>query len=162
MIIQHLKWYSRAVAGLEEWIAPIFDLAIRLYIAKIFFWSGLTKIQSWSTTLALFEYEYDVPLLPTDAAAVLGTGAELILPPLLAIGLGTRPVAFALFVFNYIAATSYPDISDAGLKDHFYWGFLMLVPLFHGPGKLSADYWIWRRVEKAVTTSPGRADASPT
>jgi putative oxidoreductase len=129
-----------------DFAAPALDLAIRLYIAKIFLWSGLTKIQSWSTTLSLFEYEYAVPLLSPKVAAVLGTGAELILPPLLAIGLGTRPVAFALFVFNYIAAISYPDISDAGLKEHFFWGFLMLVALFHGPGKLSADYWIWRRL----------------
>lgn len=148
MTTQILKWYSCAVAGLETWVAPIFDLAIRLYIAKVFFWAGLTKIRSWSTTLTLFEYEYDVPLLPSDVAAVLGTGAELILPPLLALGLFSRPAAIALFVFNYVAAISYPDISDAGLKDHFYWGFLMLVPLFHGPGKLSVDHWLRRMTEK--------------
>jgi putative oxidoreductase len=147
VITQLLKQYSRLVSGLEAWIAPIFDLAIRLYIAKIFFWSGLTKIQSWSTTLALFEYEYAVPLLPTDVAAVLGTAAELILPPLLVLGLVTRPAAIALFVFNFIAATSYPDISEAGLKDHFHWGFLMLVPLFHGPGKLSLDHLIRRYLD---------------
>ncbi|MGH8245310.1 MAG: DoxX family protein, partial [Gammaproteobacteria bacterium] len=59
----------------------------------------------------------------------------------------TRPTAVALFVFNLVAATSYPDISEAGLKDHFHWGFLMLVPLFHGPGRLSLDYWIRRSLK---------------
>ena len=147
MITRAFKWYSCGAAALEAWVAPVFDLAIRLYIAKIFFWAGLTKIQSWSTTLTLFEYEYDVPLLPSDVAAVLGTGAELILPPLLALGFVSRPAAVALFVFNYVAAISYPDISDAGLKDHFYWGFLMLVPLFHGPGRFSVDHWLRYRLE---------------
>jgi putative oxidoreductase len=120
--------------------APALDLAIRLYVANVFFKSGLTKIASWDTTLTLFEYEYDVPLLPTELAAYLGTAAELTLPVLLALGLAGRFSAFALFVFNYIAVISYPDLSEGGLKDHFYWGFLLLVPLLHGPGKLSIDH----------------------
>jgi len=120
--------------------APALDLAIRLYVANVFFKSGLTKIASWDTTLTLFEYEYDVPLLPTELAAYLGTAAELTLPVLLALGLAGRFSAFALFVFNYIAVISYPDLSEGGLKDHFYWGFLLLVPLLNGPGKLSIDH----------------------
>ncbi len=138
---------SAARSGIRwiEFVAPVLDVAIRLYIAKIFFWSGLTKIQSWSTTVMLFEYEYDVPLLSPTVAAFFGTAGELILPPLLALGLLTRPTAAALFVFNLVAVTSYPDISDAGIKDHFFWGFLMLIPFFHGPGKLSLDHLIRRR-----------------
>ena len=143
---------SRAGICWIEFVAPVLDLAIRLYIAKVFFWSGLTKIQSWSTTVTLFEYEYAVPLLSPKVAAFFGTAAELILPPLLALGLLTRPTAAALFVFNLIAVTSYPDISDAGIKDHFFWGFLMLVPLFHGPGKLSLDHLIRRRFFNAPTS----------
>ena len=139
-----IKLVQFGTRGLN-FIAPALDLAIRLYIAKVFFWSGLTKIQSWSTTVMLFEYEYAVPVLSPNVAAILGTGAELILPPLLAFGLAARPAAFALFVFNYIAVISYPDISDAGIKDHFYWGFLLLVPLFHGAGKLSLDHLIGLR-----------------
>lgn len=135
----------KLIQTLTRWLtfaAPALDLAIRLYVAKVFFWSGLTKIQSWGTTVMLFEYEYAVPVLSPNLAAVLGTGAELVLPPLLALGLATRPAALALFVFNYVAVISYPDISDAGIKDHFFWGFLLLVPLFHGAGKLSVDRFI--------------------
>jgi putative oxidoreductase len=137
-----------------NFVAPALDLAIRLYVANVFFKSGLTKIASWDTTLMLFEYEYAVPLLPTALAAWLATAAELTLPVLLALGLAGRFSAFALFVFNYIAVISYPDLSEGGLKDHFYWGFLLLVTLLHGPGKLSADYWIWRRLAPRPAGAP--------
>jgi putative oxidoreductase len=128
-----------------EFFTPVFDLAIRLYVAKVFFNSGLTKILSWDSTLSLFENEYAVPLLPPELAAYLGTAAELCLPPLLALGLGSRAVALAAFVFNVVAATSYPDISEAGIKDHVLWGTLLAVTFFHGPGKISLDYFIARR-----------------
>jgi putative oxidoreductase len=126
------------------WLSPVFDLAIRLYIAQVFLRSGLTKIQSWDSTLSLFANEYAVPLLPPEVAAYLGTAAELCLPPLLALGLGGRFAAAALFVFNIVAATSYPDISEAGIKDHILWGALLAVTFFHGPGKLSIDHLLRR------------------
>lgn len=127
------------------YLTPVLDLAIRLYIANIFFQAGLTKIASWSNTVLLFENEYDVPLLSPDLAAFLGTGAELILPVFLALGFLTRPAALALFAFNIVAVISYPDISPAGVSDHLHWGFLIAVILFHGPGKFSVDYVVRRR-----------------
>jgi putative oxidoreductase len=135
---------SGAVNGLNAF-ASLLDLAIRLWVASIFFKAGLTKIASWDSTLALFENEYAVPLLPPELAAYLGTGAELILPVFLAIGLLSRPAALALFVFNIVAVISYPDISPAGVSDHTHWGFLLAVTLFHGPGKISLDHFIRRR-----------------
>jgi putative oxidoreductase len=50
-----------------------------------------------------------------------------------------------LFVFNIMAVISYPALNEVGLKDHVYWGILLLVPLLHGPGKISIDYFIRRR-----------------
>jgi putative oxidoreductase len=133
---------QRAVALLERWITPLFDLGIRLYIAEIFFRSGWLKISDWSTTLILFQNEYHVPLLPPQLAAVLGTMGELGLPVLLAFGLAGRFGAAGLSVVNLAAATSFPDISDLGLQDHVLWGMLLLVTLLHGPGKLSLDHWL--------------------
>ena len=132
-----------------DFLSPLFDLAIRVYVAKAFFLSGLTKIMSWSSTLSLFENEYAVPLLPPELAAYLGTAAELVLPPPLVLGIGGRAVALAAFVFNLVAATSYPDITEAGFKDHVLWGALLAVTFFHGPGKLSLDYLILRRFRQA-------------
>ena len=128
-----------------ELLSPLVDLAIRLYIANIFWKAGQTKIASWDATLFLFEYEYSVPLLSPSLAAYLGTAVELTMPVLLAIGLATRFSALVLFVFNIIAVISYPDLNPIGVKDHQVWGLLILVPLLHGPGKLSIDYLIQRR-----------------
>jgi putative oxidoreductase len=130
----------------DDWLAPVLDLGIRIWLGMVFFQSGLTKIQSWDTTLSLFENEYAVPLLPPQLAAYLGTAAELSLPVFLVLGLGGRLAAAALFVFNIIAAVSYPDLMEVGLKDHQYWGLLLLVPLLHGPGKISIDHLLRRRL----------------
>ena len=120
-------------------LQPLFALAIRLYVAKVFLASGLIKLMSWNSTLALFANEFHVPLLSPTAAAYLGTAAELALPVLLAVGIGTRFAAIALFIFNIVAVISYPDLSDAGLKDHMLWGALLLVTLVYGPGKIAVD-----------------------
>ena len=126
-------------------IQPVFGLALRLYVARVFFLSGLTKLNDWTITVALFENEYHVPLLSPALAAALGTAAELALPALLVAGLGTRLAAAALFIFNIVAVISYPDLSDAGLKDHVLWGALLLVTMVYGPGKIALDNWIGKR-----------------
>ncbi|MGV6859858.1 MAG: DoxX family protein [bacterium] len=127
---------------LLEFITPLFPLVLRFWIAKVFFLSGLTKIQSWSSTVALFEYEYTVPVLPPELAAFLATGVELIIPVLLVLGLLNRVSATVLFVFNAIAALSYPDISTAGTLEHMLWGLMLLVIMIYGPGKISLDHWL--------------------
>ncbi len=134
-----------AAAGLNA-LAPLFDAALRLYVAWVFFRSGLVKIQSWDATLYLFENDFEVPFLPPELAAYLGTAAELSLPLFLALGLGTRFFALALFAFNAVAVISYPELSPAGQKDHLLWGALMLVTIFHGPGRFSLDAWLCRPV----------------
>ncbi len=126
-------------------VTPLIELALKLWVANAFFKSGLTKIQSFDTTIMLFQYEYDVPLLSPVLAAWLGTAAELILPVLLVIGLGGRYVALALFLFNIVAATSYPDISAAGLSQHYLWGMALLMLTLYGPGRLSLDYFLCRQ-----------------
>jgi putative oxidoreductase len=127
-----------------EHLAPLVDLAVRLWVAAVFFKSGLVKIQSWDTTLLLFENEYQVPLLSAEAAAYLGTGAELVLPVLLALGLAGRFAAAALFVFNAVAMISYPELEGAALDQHYVWGLLLLVTLVRGPGAFSLDRLVSR------------------
>jgi len=139
-----IRVYASAARMLDS-LQSIFALALRLYVARVFFTSGWIKIGNWSGTLGLFQNEFHVPLLPPHVAAVLGTANELGLPIFLALGLGTRAAALALFVFNIVAVISYPGLSDAGLKDHILWGTMLLVILFYGPGRIAIDEWLRRR-----------------
>ena len=134
----------RLIAGLES-LQPPALLAARLYLARVFFLSGLTKLRDWDITLALFHDEYHVPLLPPELAATMGTTSELLLPVLLVLGLGGRFAALGLFILNAVAAISLPEISDAALQQHQFWGSLLLGLLLWGPGRWSADGWISRR-----------------
>lgn len=136
-----IRWIRH---GLDQ-ITPIGDLVIRLWVANVFWKSGLTKIQSMDTTIQLFRYEYSVPLLPPELAAYLATFSELGFSILLAAGLFARFGAFALFVLNIVAVISYPALEAQGLVQHQLWGLLLLVTLLHGPGRLSLDHLIGKR-----------------
>lgn len=130
--------YRRAVQALES-LQPAALLLARLYVAKVFFLSGLTKLRDWEITVALFTDEYHVPLLPPELAALMGTTGELVLPVLLVLGLGGRFAAAGLFVVNAVAAISLPDIGDAALQQHVFWGSLLAGLVLWGPGRWSAD-----------------------
>lgn len=135
--------WQRAVSALEA-LQPAAQLAARLYVAKVFFLSGLTKIRDWETTLALFTDEYQVPLLPPELAAPLGTAGELVLPVLLVLGLGGRLAAAGLFVVNLVAVLSLAEIAEAALQQHVFWGSLLLGLVLWGPGRWSVDAFVWR------------------
>ncbi len=139
-----LRSAQAVIRGLD-FLSPVGDLIVRLYVAQVFFQSGLTKIQSWDSTVALFSYEYQVPFLSPEIAAYMGTFTELFFPVLLAVGLAGRFSAAVLFVFNIIAVLSYPGLMEVGIEQHKVWGILLLMPLLHGPGRLSLDHFIARR-----------------
>ena len=134
-----LDSYDNWVAKFQAGFVPLLLLFCRLWVAWVFFNSGLTKIASWDSTLFLFEYEYQVPILPWELAAYMGTAAELLLPVFLALGLLSRPMAAILFVFNIIAVVSYPVLWDKGFYDHQLWGLMILNVVVWGPGVISAD-----------------------
>jgi putative oxidoreductase len=133
---------AQRVIALLETAQPLAQLAARLYIAQVFFASGLTKIRDWEITLALFEDEYRVPLLSPALAAVLGTAGELALPVLLALGLAGRFAAAGLFVVNAVAVISLAEIAPAALQQHVFWGSLLVGLLLWGPGRWSLDRWV--------------------
>lgn len=130
-------------------LKPIVDIIIRIYIAEIFFRAGLTKLASWFTTVMLFSTTYHVPLLSPEVAAFIGTAAELVLPVLLVLGFGTRIMILVFFIYNAVAAISYPFLwtpdGAAGLQQHITWGLLLATLMVNGPGKLSLDYWLYIR-----------------
>lgn len=148
MRLASLRPLAGPAARLTRWLEalqPLALLAARCYVAKVFFLSGLTKLRDWDTTLALFMDEYHVPLLPPELAAAMGTGAELALPVLLVLGLGTRFAALGLFCVNIVAAISLSELSDAALQQHVFWGSLLTGLLLWGAGSWSLDHWVLRR-----------------
>ncbi|SON51177.1 DoxX family protein [Vibrio tapetis] len=144
---QNLARYDQLVATLQTLFVPLLLLACRIWVGYVFFNSGLTKIATWDSTLYLFEYEYQVPLLPWQLAAYIGTATELILPVFLVLGLLTRPMAAALFVFNIMAVVSYPVLWEGGFFDHQLWGLMILIVVVWGPGVVSADSLLRRKIE---------------
>ncbi|MBB5204180.1 putative oxidoreductase [Inhella inkyongensis] len=138
-------WLQRPLLGLQS----VALLAARLFVAKAFFLSGLTKLRDWDITLALFQDEYQVPLLSPEVAAYAGTGGELVLPVLLALGLGGRFAAAGLSVVNLVAVFSLSEIAPAALLQHQLWGVLLLGVLLFGAGRLSLDALIGRFTRSA-------------
>ncbi|HJV82951.1 DoxX family protein [Noviherbaspirillum sp.] len=136
-------------ARITDWAGSLLSLAIRLFVGWQFFKAGMVKLSDWDATLALFQVEYHVPLLPPAVAAWLGASGELVFPVLLALGLLTRPAALGLFVVNAMAVLSYPALfafeCPAAINDHFYWGALLLVLVGFGAGRISLDDWLSRK-----------------
>jgi putative oxidoreductase len=156
-LFESLAELGRRAHRALDFAAPVADLVVRLWVAAVFFRSGLNKIQSWDTTVLLFENEYRVPFLSPETAAFAGTGIELVAPVLLALGLGGRVAAAVLFVFNIIAVISYPELEGIGIEQHQVWGIMLLVTLLHGPGKLSIDHLIARWLGRKLVSRGGLA-----
>ncbi len=131
-------------AGLKKYLAPLTDLALRLYMANIFFKSGWLKFQNymnddWDSTLFLFEEVHPVPFLPVDVAAVMGTAGELGLSTLLALGLFARFGALGLLVMTTVIQIVMPTPHV-----HIIWAIMLATTLAHGAGTLSIDTIIKR------------------
>ncbi|MGB9092688.1 MAG: DoxX family protein [Gallionella sp.] len=144
-----IRFYYSA-SHLPEYLAPLLDLGLRLYLANVFFKSGWTKILSWDSTLYLFNDVYHVPLLPPDVAATMAASAELGLSVLLVLGLLGRFAASGLFILNIVAVISYADLSEAGLNQHLSWGILLGVLLILSRGQWSIDALLERWLRKTA------------
>ncbi len=125
---------DKAVFILEKYAAPILLLAICLWMANIFFTSGLTKIANIDSTISLFEYEYALPLISPVFAAYSSIVFELGCSVLLALGFASR-----LVVLPLIGMTLIIQFLVFQNPEHFYWLFLFSTILVFGGGKISAD-----------------------
>jgi len=153
MIIQSIVSRAQRAIQVLESAQPLAQLAARIYVAQAFFLSGLTKLRNWDSTLALFQDEYQVPLLPPAVAAVAGTTGELVLPVLLALGLAGRFAAAGLSVVNVVAVLSLAEIAAPALQQHVFWGSLLVGLLLWGPGRWSLDHWLLPRLQAAPGTA---------
>jgi putative oxidoreductase len=130
------RWMERPLNALQ----PMLALLGRLYVAQVFFLSGLTKVRDWDITLALFSDEYHVPLLPPELAAFMGTAGELGLPVLLVLGFGGRFAPLGLFVVNLVAVQSLSEIAPAALQQHISWGIVLAAMAVFGTGRWTLDH----------------------
>lgn len=148
LITPLLNGWSRFVTALET-LQPLAQLGARFYVAQVFFLSGLTKLNDWETTVALFTDEYQVPVLSPTVAALAGTAGELVLPVLLLLGLAGRFAALGLFVLNAVAVISLAEIAPAALQQHVFWGSLLTALLLWGSGRWSLDRVLEPRLMRA-------------
>jgi len=120
--------------------ASLLLLVMRLSIAAIFFLSGRTKVEGWFTisdsAYELFEYEYALPLVPSEWATVAATVSEHVFPILLVLGLFTRYAALALLGMTLVIQVFvYPD----AWPTHLSWAGLLLPLVALGGGRASLD-----------------------
>lgn len=147
--------FVRVLEGLQ----PLALLAARIYVARVFFLSGLTKIRDWDITVALFTDEYHVPLLSPEVAALMGTAGELVLPVLLVLGLAGRFAALGLSVVNVVAVISLTEIAAPALQQHVFWGSLLAGLALWGPGRWSIDGLLHTRRPRAGMAEPVSSQA---
>lgn len=118
-------------------------LGMRLWIANVFWNSGMSKLSDWQGTIALFADEYKVPILPPEIAAMLGTATELSMPILLVVGLGSRFAASALLFMTAVIEFTYMHFDI-----HEVWALMLLAIILQGAGKASLDFLIRKKLEK--------------
>lgn len=151
--MKHHIIVSARLFGRFLWLLNILkdvgDLIVRLWIAKIFLASAMTKIGDWGSTIVLFKYVYTVPFISPVVAAYLGTFAEFFLPVMLILGLGGRLFVFIFFSYNVFCVLSFHFLwtpsGAAGLADHINWGLLIMMLMLHGCGRISLDHFIHKR-----------------
>lgn len=144
---------ARALNGLTRLTCLAAPPVMRIALALPFLRSGLTRWDDFPTlsagTLYLFEEQFslhlfghDVALPAPDQLAWLTAVAELVLPALLLLGLGTRLAALGLLLMTGVIQLVVPD---GWANFHLYWAALALGILAQGAGPLSLDRWLCKR-----------------
>ncbi len=133
-------------------LEPLVLLAIRLLVARVFWNSGLAKVQTFDLlglrlptaeiqngTVFLFGNVFfpSAPEWFTNAAAIGATIGELTLPLLLVFGFVTRLGALGLLVMT--AVIQIFVLPGEWWSVHAWWAACLLVLLVRGPGVISVD-----------------------
>lgn len=129
--------------------AAIVLLAARLWMAEIFFRSGLLKARSFSSAQFLFAEVHPVPLLSPLAVALLATTIELVASAMFALGLLVRLAALPMLAMTLIiqSVVGAQDLS-VPQKEHYYLMFICMFMITLGVGRYSLDHLlIGRRLE---------------
>ena len=129
-------------------LSPLALLALRLPVAVVFWRSGRTKVEGWNifsitdTQAYLFEYEFGMPF--PELTAQVTALAEHVLPALLVLGLFTRLGALGMLIMTMVIQLFV--FPDAWLNAHMFWATILFAVVVLGPGKISLDHVIGRRL----------------
>ncbi|HEU4532384.1 MAG TPA: FAD-dependent oxidoreductase [Steroidobacteraceae bacterium] len=134
-----LGYWSDAVRICARTLGPLIDLTIRLWIAEIYFVSGILKVGAWDTALFLSATEYPVSWLDPVTAAWLGAAIEIVCPLFLALGLATRVAALPMLFLALVTQFSY-----VALDQQLFWAAMLAWFAVRGPGPLSLDALVAR------------------
>ncbi|EJL26611.1 putative membrane protein [Caulobacter sp. AP07] len=145
-----------AVDGVAKLATRVAPPLMRLALALPFLRSGLTRWDGFLVlspgTSYLFEDQFKLHVLGAEYGlpvpgqlAWLTACAEIALPVLLLVGLGTRFAALALLTMTAVIQLVFPD---GWANFHLYWAALALGITTTGPGALSIDRWIDRAVAR--------------
>ena len=130
--------------GIPYWFIA---LAARIFPAAVFWQSGQTKVAGFHlkpSAIALFQNEYQLPLIDPTTAAYASAFSEHFFPILLVVGLATRFSAFALlFMTAVIESFVYPG----AWPTHGVWATCFLVVIARGAGSISLDHMIARKYQ---------------
>lgn len=137
-----LKGLIQTLNRLPARVLPydVVAFAARFFVAMVFWTSARTKVEGVFTitdrTYFLFADIYQIPVIPSDLAAVMATVAEHVLPVLLILGLFSRFAAAGLLVMTaVIQLFVFPEAWNV----HGLWAASLLIVLAMGPGRASLD-----------------------
>lgn len=129
--------------GLTKVLEPVFNLAARIWMGKIFLDSGLARVANWDKQEFLFQEEYKLGLLSPKLWAIITTGAELVLPVMLFVGLFTRVPALGLLAMTAFIHFVVGFANDDYLAPyHYVWMLAFGYLVIRGGGPLSVDGFI--------------------
>jgi putative oxidoreductase len=128
------KWDNIVTRIVRTVAWPKADLAIRLWLAKVFFTSGVLKLSQWQTALDLARHEYPVSWMSPVAAAYTGVTIEVAGSVLLALGLMTRYAALPMLILSLVIQFAYLPFDS-----QLFWALLFGWYVLVGAGPLSVD-----------------------
>jgi putative oxidoreductase len=134
---------SKVIGLLNAIPYSVIALIARAATFSVFWRSGTQKLSDWNSTLLLFQNEYHVPVLPPHFAAYMATSLELGGSVLVLVGLFTRFGVLALLgMVSVIQIFVYPE----AWPDHIQWLAFMFILLARGPGEISLDALLSRKI----------------
>lgn len=140
-----------AARVLRAVVWPKVDLLIRLWLAKIFFVSGLLKLTHWETAVDLAAHEYPVSFMSPLSAAYVGVSIEVGGAALLALGLATRYAAVPMLILSLVIQFAYMPFDS-----QLFWAALFGWYAVRGAGPISMDALLRRGLaDSALPGVPG-------